>query len=105
VGLTDAIEVSAGASHTCARRTGNEVVCWGANGDGQLGDGTMVFQRFDITPVIGSASSSLRVASGSAFTCSLPSLTAAACWGANASGQLGDGTTTPSAVPVSVSGL
>ena len=37
-GLTDAVELAAGsATRTCARRTGGQVVCWGA---APLGDGT-----------------------------------------------------------------
>jgi alpha-tubulin suppressor-like RCC1 family protein len=45
------------------------------------------------------------IASGLAFSCALTPLGAVACWGWNASGQLGNGTTTDSAVPVWVRGL
>ena len=33
--------VSAGMSHTCAVRSAGVLQCWGYNGDGELGDGTM----------------------------------------------------------------
>src|SRR5688572_14223623 len=45
VGRGDAVEVSAGSfemggGHTCARKAAREVVCWGWNRFGQVGDGT-----------------------------------------------------------------
>lgn len=45
MGLTDAIGVAAGdeggnGGHTCAVRAGGNVVCWGRNYYGQIGDGT-----------------------------------------------------------------
>ncbi len=39
VGLSDAIAVSVGHLHSCAVRQTGAVVCWGAGGGGQLGDG------------------------------------------------------------------
>ncbi len=40
-GLADAVDLSAGWGHACARRASGAVVCWGLNVYGQLGDGTM----------------------------------------------------------------
>jgi alpha-tubulin suppressor-like RCC1 family protein len=39
-GFTAALEITAGGLHTCGLKTDHTTWCWGANGDGQLGDGT-----------------------------------------------------------------
>src|SRR5262245_15606000 len=39
VNLTDAIQLGAGDSHVCAVKANGKIMCWGANGFGQLGDG------------------------------------------------------------------
>jgi len=36
----DVVEVGTHTSRTCVRRKNGEVACWGANGHGQIGDGT-----------------------------------------------------------------
>ena len=41
-GLTDAVQISIGDRHTCALRASGQVVCWGRNDSGQLGDGTTI---------------------------------------------------------------
>src|SRR3990172_4613494 len=41
VGVTTAVEVVAGATHTCARNMDGSVVCWGSNRRGELGDNMM----------------------------------------------------------------
>jgi alpha-tubulin suppressor-like RCC1 family protein len=39
-GPTDVVEIEAGGGHVCARRSNNQVYCWGANQSGQLGRGS-----------------------------------------------------------------
>jgi alpha-tubulin suppressor-like RCC1 family protein len=51
-GLADVVEIEAGAVHTCARRRNGQVLCWGQNTYGELGDGTKV-ERLSPTPVVG----------------------------------------------------
>jgi alpha-tubulin suppressor-like RCC1 family protein len=46
-----------------------------------------------------------KLAVGSAHACAIVRAGEVRCWGGNSAGQLGDGTTTDSATPVSVSGL
>lgn len=50
--LSDAVEIKAGMGHTCARRRNGQVLCWGLNGAGELGDGTKL-QRLSPVPVVG----------------------------------------------------
>ena len=71
--------------------------CWGDNSYAQLGDGTTI-DRLSPTQVRTSASTLLsgvaQVASGECHTCARMSAGGYRCWGRNANGQLGDGTTT-----------
>jgi alpha-tubulin suppressor-like RCC1 family protein len=59
-GVTGAVEIAAGAAHTCARLTSDgqpgtpgSVLCWGDNSNGQLGDGTLELRPVPVTPVVG----------------------------------------------------
>lgn len=48
-GLQTAIGVGAGGSHSCAPTKANEVVCWGANDRGQLGNGSTISERSPVS--------------------------------------------------------
>ena len=90
VGMTDAIDVASGGSHSCAIRKNGTVACWGVNTFGQLGDGTTTRSS---TPVpVGNVAGAIAIAAGTSFTCALLQGGLVKCWGANYSGQLGDGT-------------
>jgi alpha-tubulin suppressor-like RCC1 family protein len=103
VGLADAEQISAGSAHTCARRRGGAVVCWGTNVDGQLGDGTTT-NRLVPTPVLGLADA-VDLDAGGASTCAVRRDGGVVCWGRNSNGQLGDGTTEDRVAPTAVVGL
>jgi alpha-tubulin suppressor-like RCC1 family protein len=103
-GLTSGVlEIAAGGSFTCARLTGGRMKCWGANFNGQLGDGT-TSQRNQPVGVAGLTSGVDAIAAGNTHACAVIQLQPALlkCWGFNGTGQLGDGTITERHAPVNV---
>ncbi len=97
---TAADGISNWGGHTCATVAG-AVWCWGGNASGQLGNRTTVTSSFPVA-VDGLSSGVTKVMVGSSHSCALLSTGGVKCWGANASGQLGDGTTTTRSAPVDV---
>lgn len=105
VGLgSGVVAIASGGQHTCAVMAGGDVKCWGNNLSGQLGDGTQV-QRLTPVTVPGLTSSVVSISASFQHTCVLTSSGGTLCWGANESGEVGDGTTTNRSIPVSVSSL
>jgi len=98
--------VSAGASHACAVVATGTIYCWGSNSNGQLGDGTTMDNPTPVEVAAPSGVSFSSVSAGGLHTCAIanaPTLNTAYCWGANSSGQLGNGTTVDQLTPVAVS--
>ncbi|MBU1495219.1 MAG: hypothetical protein KJ956_14780, partial [Actinobacteria bacterium] len=107
--LHHVIAVSSGRYHTCAlideSGTGNGTVkCWGYNSNGQLGNGTTTASSVPVD-VTGLASGVTAIASGMYHTCALLDTGGVQCWGNNGYGELGNGLTDDSSVPVNVTGL
>jgi putative cell wall-binding protein/alpha-tubulin suppressor-like RCC1 family protein len=99
------VSVSAGQGHTCAVTLGGAVRCWGENDYGQLGNGSVTGSGLGVgvpVDVVGLGSGAVMVAGGGRHTCAVTSDGAVKCWGENTDGELGDGTTTLSEVPVDV---
>ena len=100
--------IKAGAGHTCVRRADGTVWCWGYNGVGQLGDGTLT-ERLTATRSLVTGAVAVNVGTGdlyNGFTCARTHAKTVTCWGAGSFGQLGDGTTTTSrATPARVRSL
>ena len=109
MGMTSGVAaVTAGNSHTCVLTTGGGAKCWGGNSEGQLGDGAGgSFGDVSLTPVdvSGLTSGVAAVAAGESHACALTTAGGVKCWGRNAFGRLGDGTTIARTVPVDVVGL
>ena len=146
IGLTNAVAIAAGVSHTCALIVDGTARCWGTNFSGQLGIGSFGGDRPLPDTVIGLTNAVAIGAAGGFQTCALTAVGTARCWGAvwrshawhslpvavtdltntfvigvgilhtcaikatgavfcwgfNDQGQLGDGTTDDSPVPVAV---
>ena len=85
----------------CAdNRRGGQVL--GANGNGQLGDGTTTSTLSPPSAAVVGLASVLSVACGAATTCVVAAGGNAHCWGRNNEGQLGTGTTTNVLAPSGV---
>lgn len=100
----DAQSLAGGWFHNCTLTVAGGVVCWGVNDTGQLGDGTVIARSTPVN-VSGLPFGNTAVAAGGAHTCAVTSTGGVKCWGNNATGQLGDNSTTQRPAPVDVSGL
>ncbi|MEO7572985.1 MAG: fibronectin type III domain-containing protein [Acidimicrobiales bacterium] len=105
-GITDATFVTAGDNHTCVVVGASALRCWGRNVSGQLGNGTSGNASNSPSPVsVVNVNGASVVTAGDYHTCAVVEDDGLACWGYNAAGQLGNGTTVDAPTPVSVSGI
>lgn len=96
------LQVVAGSDHACAVRSDHTLWCWGANGDGQLGRGTIGTSASTMQQVVALGTGVAMAAPGEYHTCALRTDGTAWCWGRNFNGQLGNDTATSSLTPVQV---
>ena len=110
--LSGVRDITAGDAFACARLN-STVRCWGSNASGQLGIGTTSTSpspvpanvRTGAIPALGATTPVTAISAGGSSACAVvgggPS-GIARCWGANTSGQLGDGSTTLRSYPTQV---
>jgi len=99
---TGVTNFAAGMYHSCAVKSAG-AYCWGRNNYGQLGDNSSTTRLMPVT-VYNSSTYVSQVTAGTYHSCLLKTSGSATCWGSNAQGQLGDGTTITRYIPVSVGG-
>ena len=102
--LTGITQVAVGDDHACALTSAAEVVCWGANDFGQLGDGSLAARSRPVRVLESGAplGGVEEISVGWSHSCARLSSGEVRCWGRNQIGQLGDGTSTTRSAPVAV---
>jgi alpha-tubulin suppressor-like RCC1 family protein len=90
--------VSVGDLHVCARMLDGRVKCWGNNQTGELGyDNTTDLTTPAVAAVnLGVGRTAVSVVAGDYHTCALLDDATVKCWGLNTSGDLGQGSVSPS---------
>jgi alpha-tubulin suppressor-like RCC1 family protein len=104
-GSSDVVVIAGGCYYTVALalKKDGTVWAWGANGAGQLGDGTKTVQYVPVK--VSGLSDVVAIAAGFNHTVALRTDGTIWAWGNNYYGQLGDGTTTERLTPVPVVGF
>jgi alpha-tubulin suppressor-like RCC1 family protein len=91
-----------GANHALAVTGTGTVLAWGTNSSGQLGNGSTTSTTTPVAVSLPSGTTVTEVSAGNGFSLALTSAGQVLAWGANGSGQLGDGTGTTRTTPVPV---
>ena len=109
--LTNVVAVAAGDSHSMALKSDGSVWTWGRNNYGQIGNAASGDDMNETTPVQvkgvngnGYLAGIVDIAIGYNHSMALKTDGTVWAWGRNARGELGNGTTTQSTVPVQVKG-
>ena len=100
--VTVGVHDGAGYSCACALLIGGTIQCWGDYRDGNFGSsGT----SSTVPVTVSGITNAIAVGASISSTCVVLSSGSVQCLGNNSGGMLGDGTTTNSSVPVTVSGF
>lgn len=98
-------QVTAGGYHTCVLDSAGRAYCWGFGESGQLGSGSTSGSTVPVAVTVAGvlAGKTLAMVSAGAYhTCGPDTVGRAYCWGWGEFGELGNGSTSDSTVPVAV---
>ena len=108
-GLARGVRVAAGALHSLALTAGGLVYAWGADGDGQLGLGSILPGADQPDPAlivtITGLPGSTALDAGDVHSLALQSEGRLLAWGGNMQGQIGNGSVAPVAEPIIIPNL
>lgn len=94
---TEIAGIALGGNHSCVLLQAGEVLCWGAAGSGQLGQGDIAIIGDDEAPAsrpaVSLGGSAVQITAGNNHSCALLDDGNVRCWGDNTVGQLGLGNT------------
>ncbi len=100
---TSVIAIGGGDQHSLALTSSGQVLAWGRNFEGQLGNGSTTSSSSPVAVSLPSGTTVTAIAAGRNYSLALTSTGHVLAWGDNSSGQLGNGTFFNSNTPVVVS--
>jgi alpha-tubulin suppressor-like RCC1 family protein len=103
--ITNAVSIASYGGLICAVIGDGTVECWGQNGNGQLGVGTLGDSNQAPPTIVPGLPVITEIAAGLQHTCAIAVDGGVWCWGANGGGQVGDGTFDDRPSPAPVVGL
>jgi len=95
--------IAAGGFHSLAIGSDGKLYAWGGNGNGQLGNGSTTDSSIPMVVTLPSGVMATAMAAGASHSLAIGSDGKLYAWGNNFYGELGDGTTNDSYIPVAVS--
>jgi alpha-tubulin suppressor-like RCC1 family protein len=99
---TKVTQVRAGCAHTLALTAMGHVLAWGSDSDGQLGDGRVTDSAIPVRVKLPRGTKITAIRAGCVHSLALTSKGQVLAWGYNHGGELGNGSTANSDVPVRV---
>jgi alpha-tubulin suppressor-like RCC1 family protein len=105
--LTSIAGIAAGGRHSCAALDDGSVWCWGANDAGQLGTAPSVgaSMPMEVVDRAGAPLGAASLAAGTTHSCAVGRDAKLVCWGSDVDGELGDGSTAATSLPVAAAAL